>query len=238
MKHDYAQQPRFAAHALAWFGHFLPSPAPEIVLPATGLSDRLAGRALSHVTPHRIGRKNTARNNFVMPLMKPKTKVKARRPSSPRPLVEEPARPTTILVPTDFSYAADRALHHAVQLARRFRARVALLHVVAPAGFPEILIPALRVDLPQLVTLSRERLDRLVRRFRIRPSHLAVKAGHAAGEILQFADEIGADLIVIGARGHGALKRAMLGSAAERVVRLARCPVMVVPLPAASKQKR
>ncbi len=175
--------------------------------------------------------------------MKNAVKPKVRRPRLRQPRTErsaavEPARPTTILVPTDFSYAADRAVHHAVQLARRFRARVALLHVVAPAGFPEIIIPALRVDLPQLVALSRERLDRLVRRFRIRPSHLAVKTGHAAAEILQFAEETGADLIVIGARGHGALKRAVIGNTAERVVRLARCPVMVVPLPATTKQQR
>ncbi|HSH15568.1 MAG TPA: universal stress protein [Verrucomicrobiae bacterium] len=176
-------------------------------------------------------------------MMKPVNKPKVRRPRLRQPraersVAEEPARPTTILVPTDFSYAADRALHHAVRLARRFRARIALLHVVAPAGFPEVLIPALRVDLPQLVALSRERLDRLVRRFRIRPSYQAVKTGHAAGEILEFADEAGADLIVMGARGHGALKRAVIGNTAERVVRLARCPVMIVPLPPASKQKR
>lgn len=175
--------------------------------------------------------------------MKPVNKTKVRRPRLRQPRTErsvadEPLRPTTILVPTDFSYAADRAVNHAVQLARRFRARIALLHVVAPTGFPEILIPALRVDLPQLVTLSRERLDRLVRRFRIRPSHLAVKTGHAAAEILEFADEAGADLIVMGARGHGALKRAVIGNTAERVVRLARCPVMIVPLPSATKKKQ
>lgn len=175
--------------------------------------------------------------------MKAADKTKVRRPQLRQPrtaqsVAAEPSRPTTILVPTDFSYAADRALHHAVQLARRFRARVALLHVVAPAGFPEILIPALRVDLAQLVTLSRERLDRLVRRFRIRPAHLAVKTGQAPAEILEFAVETGTDLIVMGARGHGALKRAVIGNTAERVVRLARCPVLVVPLPSASKQKQ
>jgi len=168
--------------------------------------------------------------------MKPVNKTKVRRPRLRQPRTErsvadEPLRPTTILVPTDFSYAADRALNHAVQLARRFRARVALLHVVATVGFPEILIPALRVDLPQLVTLSRERLDRLVRRFRIRPSHLAVKTGHAAAEILQFEVETGADLIVMGARGHNQLDRLLIGTTAERVVRHARCPVLVVPLP-------
>lgn len=173
--------------------------------------------------------------------MKPVSKTKVRRPRLRQPRAErsaadEPARPTTILVPTDFSYAADRALHHAVQLARRFRARIALLHVVAPTGFPEILIPALRVDLPQLVTLSRERLDRLVRRFRIRPVRQEVATGQAAAEILRFAKKSGADLIVVGARGHGAVKRAVIGNTAERVVRLARCPVMVVPLPAARKQ--
>jgi nucleotide-binding universal stress UspA family protein len=60
-----------------------------------------------------------------------------------------------------------------------------------------------------------------------------VKTGHAAQEILKHAGDMRAELIVIGARGHGTLKRMLLGSTAERVVRHAPCPVMVIPLPEA-----
>ncbi len=152
------------------------------------------------------------------------------RPRSPA-AKESTWRPATILVPTDFSYAADRALHYAVQLARRQRAQVALLHVVAPAAIPSRFLTSVRTDLPQLAELSREHLARLARRMGIRPRRAAVKTGQAAEEILRYADELGADLIVIGARGHSKLDRLLIGTTAERVVRHARCPVLVVPLP-------
>ncbi len=154
-----------------------------------------------------------------------------RHPRPQRPAThEKPWRPATILVPTDFSYAADRALHYAVQLARRQRARVALLHVVAPAAIPSRFLTSVRTDLPLLAELSGEHLDRLARRMGIRSRRAAVKTGNAAEEIFRFADEIGADLIVIGARGHSKLDRLLIGTTAERVVRHARCPVLVVPL--------
>jgi nucleotide-binding universal stress UspA family protein len=140
-------------------------------------------------------------------------------------------RPATILVPIDFSYAADRALSYAVPFARRQRARLALLHVVTPAVIPETFLPSIRTDLPQLAELSQDRLRRLARRMGIRPRQVAIKTGHAAQEILEWAREIGADLIIIGSRGHGALERFLLGTTAERVVREAACPVLVVPLP-------
>ena len=147
-------------------------------------------------------------------------------------------RPATILVPTDFSYAADRALAYAVQLARRQHARIALLHVIAPAVIPDVFLTSIRMDLPQIAELSEEHLARLARRMGIRPTHQRVKTGRAAEEILGFADEIGADLIVIGSRGHGAFERMLIGTTAERVVRQARCPVLVVPLPAIKQASR
>ena len=155
-----------------------------------------------------------------------------RQPSrARRPAAQLFRRPATILVPTDFSYAADRALSYAACLARRVRARLALLHVVAPVVIPDAFLPSIRTDLPQLAELSRERLSRLARRMHLRPRHEAVRTGPAAEEILRFAGEIDAQLIVIGSRGHGAFERLLLGTTAERVVRLAACPVLVVPLP-------
>jgi nucleotide-binding universal stress UspA family protein len=134
-------------------------------------------------------------------------------------------------VPTDFSYAADRALSYAVQFGRRQRARMALLHVVVPAVVPEAFLPLIRTDQPQLAALSRERLGRLARRWGIHPRYQVVRSGPAAQEILRYAAEIDADLIIIGSRGHGAWERIILGTTAERVVREASGPVLVVPLP-------
>lgn len=147
-------------------------------------------------------------------------------------------RPATILVPTDFSYAADRALAYAVQLARRQHARIALLHVIASAVIPDVFLTSIRMDLPQIAELSEEHLARLARRMGIRPKHQRVRTGRAAEEILGFAEEIEADLIVIGSRGHGAFERMLIGTTAERVVRQARCPVLVVPLPEIKRAAR
>jgi nucleotide-binding universal stress UspA family protein len=57
----------------------------------------------------------------------------------------------------------------------------------------------------------------------------AVAVGAPAAEIVRYAREHAADLIVLGSHGHGAFRRFMLGSVAERVIRQAGCPVMVVP---------
>lgn len=155
-----------------------------------------------------------------------------RHPRPQRPATHEKAwRPATILVPTDFSYAADHALRHAVQYGRRLRAGLALLHVIAPVPGPELLFTSIRTDHPQLVELSEQRLARLARRMGLRPRHRVVRTGPAAEEILRYADEIHADLIVIGSHGHNALERMLIGGTAERVVRLARCPVLVIPRP-------
>lgn len=159
-------------------------------------------------------------------------------PRTQRPAVRKTRRPATILVPTDFSYAADRALHYALQLARRQRARLALLHVVAPATIPSVFLTSVRTGLPQLAALSGEHLARLARRMGMRPKHAVVRTGHAAEVILRFADEIGTDLIVIGSRGHGKLEPLLIGATAERVVRQAHCPVLVVPLPRMSPEAK
>jgi nucleotide-binding universal stress UspA family protein len=134
-------------------------------------------------------------------------------------------------VPTDFSYAADHSLRYALQVARRLRAGVALLHVIAPVPLPELLFTSIRTDLPQVVELSEQRLGRLARRMGLRPRHQVVRTGPPAEEILRYADEIHANLILIGSHGHNALERMLIGGTAERVVRLARCPVLVIPRP-------
>ncbi len=156
---------------------------------------------------------------------------RVRHPPAPRPAARRTRRPATILVPTDFSYAADRALRFAVQLARRQRARIALLHVIAPAVIPDVFLTSVRMDLPQLAETSKEHLARLARRMGVRPRFETVRTGPVAEEILRYADDLGAGLIVIGARGHSTLERLLIGTTAERIVRHARCPVLVVPLP-------
>jgi len=178
--------------------------------------------------------------------MKLSPKVKVRRARAGRPRMQRRGtrsswRPKLILVPTDFSYAADHALQHAVHLGRQLRAGIALLHVVAPVLGPDLLFTSIRTDQPQMVELSKQRLGRLARRAEMRPRQQLVRTGPAAEEIIRCADELKADLIVIGSHGHGAVERILIGGTTERVVRHAHCPVLVIPapgLPAVRKPSR
>jgi len=160
---------------------------------------------------------------------------RVRHSRTKRPAAKRVWRPATILVPTDFSYAADHALSHAVQLAGRRRTGLALLHVVTPVLGPDLLFTSIRMDQPLMAKLSEQRLARLAQRMKLHPRRQAVRVGSAAEEILRFAEEIKADLIVIGSHGHGALERMLIGGTTERVVRHAHCPVLVVPPPEGQK---
>ena len=96
----------------------------------------------------------------------------------------------------------------------------------------------IRSQLRAMITeLERERrtevggiLDRAAALLRTRLSRVtrSMPKGHPAGEILAAAAGFDADLIVVGARGLGGMKRLLLGSVSERVLRDARCPVLIV----------
>jgi universal stress protein A len=136
-----------------------------------------------------------------------------------------------ILVPFDFSGPAQKALAYAVQFADQFNARIRLLYVVEPIVYPPDagFIP---VEEPKLVKASRDRLSH-VADDSIGPERLAgilVRTGNPYWEITQAAQELGTDLIIIATHGYSGLKHVIMGSTAERVVRHAPCPVLVVRL--------
>ena len=141
----------------------------------------------------------------------------------------------SILVPTDFSPASERALAYARQLADAYGASLHLLHVIedpfaggvymgmmmaVPEGYFEQLDQQSRARLAALLTEDQRQQYRAV---------LATRMGHAAAEILDYARSHGAiDLIVIATAGRGAMSRLVLGSVADKVVRAAPCPVLTV----------
>ena len=136
----------------------------------------------------------------------------------------------TILVPLDFSRSSMEALNYAVELAKSFAATVHLLHVTAPdeaasAGAAHLL----RQTADSLMS-AREKLAKVHEDHfsSFWPANSHVRSGHPFHEICQQAREIDADLIVLATRGHSGLKRLLLGSTAERVLRFAPCPVLVV----------
>lgn len=140
---------------------------------------------------------------------------------------------TKVLCPTDFSASSEAAVSAALELARHFRAPLCLVHVVAglPDAAPDLnytfRVPeyeaALRAD-------AEARLKALAGRLGgegVKTDYL-VGHGNAGREIVRLAHECGADVIVIGTHGETGLAHALFGSVAERVVRLAGCPVMTV----------
>ena len=140
-----------------------------------------------------------------------------------------------ILWPTDFSACAGAALSHAIFMAHRHSAALELLHVVVlhdhDPFHPTYHFPDRGAIFERLARLAadgmREQLSAHDGAALVIGEH-QTRAIHAAPEILRFAADHEVDLIVMGGHGRRGLRRFVLGSVAEEVVRLARCPVMTV----------
>jgi nucleotide-binding universal stress UspA family protein len=143
-----------------------------------------------------------------------------------------PGRLRRLLVPLDFSERAEAALRHAAALADAFDARVDLLHAVDPHVVPDTYGLGLlwAEALPDLVGRSEGALRRVAERL-LGPGRLGevlVVVDAPAGAILDAAERLGTDLVVMATHGQTGLKRFALGSVAERVTRYAACPVFTV----------
>ncbi len=137
-----------------------------------------------------------------------------------------------LLVPTDFSKHADRALALAIELGQEHDAELHLLHAYE---LPAAVTMAYGVAIPQAVwdgvqesvtTRLAEALDRVEAAGLRGHSHIAT--GPAADAIVSAAEAQGVDLIVMSTRGLTGLKHVLLGSVAERTIRTAPCPVLTV----------
>jgi nucleotide-binding universal stress UspA family protein len=142
----------------------------------------------------------------------------------------------TILVPLDFSRASMDALKYATALAKKFAAEIHLVHVTAPDEAAEVAGAShILRQTGEALEFAREKLAQTheKRLASFWPENSHVRSGQPYRQICDLAREIEADLIVLATRGHTGLKRVLLGSTAERVVRFATCPVLVVRRPAA-----
>jgi nucleotide-binding universal stress UspA family protein len=143
----------------------------------------------------------------------------------------------TILHPTDFSERSEHAFHLACSLARDHGARVVLLHVVSipVAAYEGVVLP------PPIEEATEDAKRRL---SQMEPAGIPVEhrvaEGDAAEMILRVAEEVHADLIVMGTHGRTGLSRLLMGSVAEQVVRRAPCPVLTTksPFPADQPEGR
>jgi nucleotide-binding universal stress UspA family protein len=136
----------------------------------------------------------------------------------------------TILAPTDFSENATRAVAQAFELAALQGGKVHLLHSYSIPVYPDGF--TIGVDIVTPVEQAAKRaLAFEVEKYRGRPEFggTILELGDAREEIVRHAKALSADLIVMGTHGRSGFQHLLLGSVAERVVRSAPCPVLVVP---------
>jgi len=137
---------------------------------------------------------------------------------------------TQIIAATDFSSEANRAVLRAALIARQQGAELHVLHVTAPlALYPgQDVGPADNAAIPAALGEQVEATARILReRYDIRV-HVAQRFGRAHSQIANYAAEINAGLVVVGARGASPLLRLLLGSTAWRLLRVCQCPVLIV----------
>jgi nucleotide-binding universal stress UspA family protein len=144
---------------------------------------------------------------------------------------------------TDFSIAGFPAVVTAGELAAHFGAELLLVHVLAPPPMPPMVPPERMATLPSSTEIdkyerdserqSRQDLERLVAE-KLPPGlacRTVVLVGAAAEAIVNVAEQEAADLIVIATHGRTGWRRLAFGSVAEKVIRTATRPVLVVPSP-------
>jgi nucleotide-binding universal stress UspA family protein len=138
----------------------------------------------------------------------------------------------TILYPTDFSPPAAAAFPLACALARDYGARLVVLHVHSPVVVGEvgIVVP----ESPEVIEALRKKLAAVKPADPAVPVEHCVDEGFPAEVILRVAREVSADLIVMGTHGRTGIRRVLMGSVAEEVLRRAPCPVMTVDPKAAA----
>jgi nucleotide-binding universal stress UspA family protein len=143
----------------------------------------------------------------------------------------EPGALRRLLVATDFSPDAQRALEWALALAERADARISLVHAVAGAvvlGQEELPLESVRAAQWAAEEAARGKLERMQHAHPARIDELVLEPGRADDAILQAALRTKADLICVGTRGRSGLAHVLLGSTAERVLRRADVPVVVL----------
>lgn len=163
----------------------------------------------------------------------------ARHVHCPVLVVKGRARPlASVLIATDGSDGANEAIRFLLSLPLVRNTKVRLLSAVESTPYPASAPKMIRAQLKGMIAqLERERraqvekvLDRAARELKTKVTRLtrSMPIGHPAREIVAAAASFDADLVVVGARGLGGMKRLLLGSVSERVLHHARCPVLIV----------
>ena len=147
-----------------------------------------------------------------------------------------------ILLPIDFSDASTTLLQYGVYLAEKYDARIYIVFVAEdPITYAGLSYPNYSelplTDIPfnqlekDLTSYARERMEKFLEK-NMTSKRVAYQStilfGHVAEEIIDYANKETIDLIILGTHGFKGLNRMLLGSVAEKVVKLAPCPVMTI----------
>ncbi len=137
-----------------------------------------------------------------------------------------------ILFPTDFSEESSYALQYAVDMAKRYGAKLYLLHVVHAIYDTSWYVPTSIDEIyNDLEKSAQKELERYVEDLRGLNTERKVLTGVPYEVIVKFANDNKIDLIIIGSHGRKGIDRILFGSTAAQVVRYAPCPVLTVRLP-------
>ena len=136
-----------------------------------------------------------------------------------------------ILVPTDASESAQRALMVALELAKEFSSTIVLLHVVyTPEALGYTLSGGISVPQEELSIYGREALTTAL--TGVDTGNVPIEKKHRPGHpgiiILEEIESSQINLVVMGSRGYGAIAGSLLGSVSLRVLSKAKCPVLII----------
>lgn len=136
-----------------------------------------------------------------------------------------------ILVPTDFSPDADRALEYAIELAKALPARLTFLHVIhfTPMTTGEMFAYSLEGYLNAMESEAQKQMQSILERVHQNglEGETSIVQGIPFQCIIDIAEDQAVDLIVMGTHGRTGLTHALMGSVAEKVARLAPCPILI-----------
>lgn len=138
-----------------------------------------------------------------------------------------------IVVATDFSRHSQVALQYAEAFSKAFGAEVVLCHVLEKPDFLSQLPPVAEGYFPPNLSEMQEKHARVqceqaLAAAGLSQARVSLAHGNPSSEIARVAGEENADLVIVGTHGRGALAHILLGSVAEKIVRLAPCPVLTV----------
>lgn len=142
----------------------------------------------------------------------------------------------TIIAALDFSDASEPVIAATTKLAKALNEGIHLVHVVeaeptyAAYGFSPDEFPAMHQVQTESLNRGEEKLQKIAREIDVPNVQTRVLQGQPLHALLKYAEEINADMLVLGSHGHGFLGSLLLGSVAEGCVRKAKIPALIVPV--------